>query len=172
MFVHLSLIPLLPSFGGVRALTPPKPGVMWIPCPRTNTPRKNVETPSVFQTSFLEAMLGELGRLSYLEPRHGSFSSTFRRRILCRDISPSGFPRRDFGKPRWKVLWPECRGSNDNCSPSVLTLSSIRVSLPSTDYCFSPCCHTLRRCSLIVKILCLRREKWDHYPSAVSTKKS
>ena len=44
---------------------------------------ENVETLSVFQTSFLEAMLGELGRLSCLEPRHGSFSSTFRRRILC-----------------------------------------------------------------------------------------
>ena len=37
---------------------------MWIPCPRTNTPRENVETPSVFQTSFLEAILGELGGLS------------------------------------------------------------------------------------------------------------
>ena len=55
---------------------------LWIPCPRTNTPRENVETPSVFQTSFLETMLGELGRLSCLEPRHGPFS-TFRQRILC-----------------------------------------------------------------------------------------
>ena len=32
---------------------------MWIPCPRTNTPRENVETPSAFQTSFLEASLAE-----------------------------------------------------------------------------------------------------------------
>ena len=24
--------------------------LMWIPCPRTNTPRENVETPSAFQT--------------------------------------------------------------------------------------------------------------------------
>ena len=54
---------------------------MWIPCPPTNTPRETVETLSVFQTSFLEAMLGEFGRLSCLEPRHGSFS-TFRRQIL------------------------------------------------------------------------------------------
>ena len=55
--------------------------VLWIPCSRTNPPRKNVETPSVVQNSFLEAMLGELGRLSCLETRHG-VESTFRRRIL------------------------------------------------------------------------------------------
>ena len=42
----------------------------------------------------------------------------------------------------------------------------------STDYCLSPCCHTLRRCSSIVRALCLRSEKWDHYPPAVSTRKS
>ena len=45
-------------------------------------PRENVKTSSVFQTSFLEAMLGELGRLSCLEPRDGSLSSTFRRRTF------------------------------------------------------------------------------------------
>ena len=56
--------------------------IMWISCPRTNTPTENVETPSAFRTSFLEAMLGELGRLYCLETRHGAFSSTFRRRIL------------------------------------------------------------------------------------------
>ena len=39
------------------------------------------ETPYAFQTWFLEAMLGELGKLSCLEARHGAFS-TFRRRIL------------------------------------------------------------------------------------------
>ena len=54
---------------------------MWIPCPRTNTPKENVETPSAFQTSFLEAMLGELGKLSCLETCHGAFS-LFRRRIF------------------------------------------------------------------------------------------
>ena len=86
----LSLIPLLLSFGGVRFLSPPNWG-MWIPCPRTNTPRESVEAPSVFQTSFLEAMLGELGRLSCLETRHGAFSSTVRRRILAANISPGGF---------------------------------------------------------------------------------
>ena len=30
-------------------------------------------------------------------------------------------PQRDFGRPRWMVFWPECRGSDDNCSPSALT---------------------------------------------------
>ena len=55
---------------------------MWIPRPRTNTTREHVETPYVFQTSFLEAMLGELGRFSSLETRHGSFPPTLRRRIL------------------------------------------------------------------------------------------
>ena len=46
------------------------------------------------------------------------------------------------------------------------------LSLMSTDYCPSPCCHTLRRCSLIVGTLCLRRDKWDHYPPAVTIRKS
>ena len=45
-------------------------------------------------------------------------------------------------------------------------------SLLSTDYCLSPCCHTLRRCSSIVRTLCLRRENWGHYPPPVSTRKS
>ena len=39
-------------------------GLMWIPFPDQHASGKNVETPSVFQTSFLEAMLGELGKLS------------------------------------------------------------------------------------------------------------
>ena len=56
---------------------------MWISCPRTKTPTENVDTPSASrQISLLEAMLGELGRLSCLETRHGAFSSTFRRRTL------------------------------------------------------------------------------------------
>ena len=37
--------------------------MMWIPCPRINTPRENVETPSVLQTLFLETMFGELGEI-------------------------------------------------------------------------------------------------------------
>ena len=64
---------------------------MWITCPRTNTPRENVETPSTFQTSFPEGLLGEHGRLSCLEhatepspPRSADGSS-------AADIPPSGF---------------------------------------------------------------------------------
>ena len=77
---------------------------VWIPCSRINTPRENIETPSAFHTSFLEVMLGELGRLSCLETRHGSFSSTFRRRILRGGYRLEDPLRRDFGKPRWIVL--------------------------------------------------------------------
>ena len=40
-----------------------------------------VETPSIFQTLFLETMLGELGGMSFLKIHHGTFS-TLRGRIL------------------------------------------------------------------------------------------
>ena len=46
------------------------------------------------------------------------------------------------------------------------------LSLLSTDYCLTPCCHTLRRCSLTVRTLCLRREELDHDPPAVTTRNS
>ena len=79
-------------------------GVMWIPYPWTNTPRENVETRYTFQTSFLEAMLGELGRLSCLETRHGAFS-TFPPTDLPRRIYRlADSPQRDVGRPRWMVL--------------------------------------------------------------------
>ena len=148
-------------------------GVMWIPCPRTNTPRENVETPSAFQTSFLEAMLGELGRLSCLETRHGAFSSTFRRPIFR------------GGYIAWRILrsgtleglagWsfdPGAEGAMTTARPPLSHIICPCLPLLSTDYCLSPCCHTLRRCSLTVKTLCLRREEWDHYPPAVTTRKS
>ena len=126
---------------------------MWIPCPRTNTPTENVETPYVFQTSFLEAMLGERGRLSRLEPRHGSFS-TFRRRIL------------QGGYIAWRILrggtlespagWsfdPSAEGAMTTARPPLSLIICPCLSLLSTDYCLSPCCHTLRRCSLTVRTL-------------------
>ena len=123
--------------------------LVWIPCPRTNTPRENVETPSAFQTSFLEAMLGELGRLSCLETRHGSFS-TLRRRILR------------GGYIAWRILrggtlespaeWsfdPSAEGSMTAAHPPLSLIICPCLSLMSTDYCLSSCCHTLRRCSLL-----------------------
>ena len=127
-----------------------------ISCPRTNTPRENVEAPSAFQTSFLEAMLGELGRLSCLETRHGSFS-TFRRRILR-----SGY-----------IAWRIVRSGTlegPAARPPLSLLICPCLSLLSTDYCLSLCCHTLHRCSLTVRTLCLRREEWDYDPPAVTTR--
>ena len=48
---------------------------MSIPCPRTNTRRENVTTPSI--------TLGELGRYIVMSrTRHGAFSFIFRSRIL------------------------------------------------------------------------------------------
>ena len=146
---------------------------MWIPCPRINTPRKNVETPSAFQTSFLAARLGELGRLSCLETRHGSFSCTFRRRILR------------GGYIAWRVLrggtlerpagWsfdPSAEGAMTTARPPVSLIICPCLSLLSTDYSLSSYCHTLRRCSLTVRALCLRREEWHHHPPAVTTRSS
>ena len=147
--------------------------VMGTPCPRTNTPRENVETPSAFQTSFREVMFGELGRLSCLETRHGSFSSTFRRRILR------------GGYIAWRILrsgtlespagWsfdPSAEGAMTTARPSLSLITCPCLSLLSTDYCHSPCCHTLCRCSLTVRTLCLGGEEWDHDPPAVTTRNS
>ena len=146
-------------------------GVMSITCPRTDTPTENIETPSVFQTSFLEAMLGELGRLSCLETRHGSFSSTFRRRILR------------GGYIAWRIIrggtsespagWsfdPNAEGAMTTARPPLSLIICPCLSLLSTEYSLSRCCHTLRRCSSTVRTLCLRREEWDHDPPAVTTR--
>ena len=46
------------------------------------------------------------------------------------------------------------------------------LSLLSTDCCLTPRCHTLRRCSLTVRTLCLRREEWNHDPPAFTTRNS
>ena len=148
--------------------------LVWIPCPRTNTPRENVETPSAFQISFLEAMLGELGRLSCLETRHGSFSSTFRPRILrggyiAWRILRSG----TMQSPAGRSFDPSAEGAMTTARPPLSLIICLCLSLLSTDYCLiSPCCHTLRRCSLTVRTLCLRREEWDHDPPAVTTRNS
>ena len=146
-------------------------GVMWIPCPRTNTPRENVETPSVFQTSFLEAMLGELGRLSCLElatepsPHSADGSSTTAISIAWQ-ILRSGTSE---GPAGWSFD-PSAEGAMTTARPPLSLIICPCLSLLSTDYCLSPCCHTLRRCSLTVRTLCLRREEWDHDPPAVTTR--
>ena len=88
------------------------------------------------------------------------------------NIWPGGFSAARL----WKAPLdgPECRGSDDNCSPSALTYHlSLSLSLLSTDYyCLSPCCHTLRRCSITVRTLCLCGDEWDHDPPAVTTRNS
>ena len=108
----------------------------------------------------LEAMLGELGRMSCLETRRGAFSSTFRRRILRGGYieSPAG----------WSFD-PSAEGAMTTARPPLSLIICPCLSLLSTDYRLSPCCHTLRRCSLTVGTLCLRREEWDHDPPAVTT---
>ena len=60
-------------------------------------------------------------------------------------------------------------------APPHITLLHLSLSLSclqTTRYCLSLCCHTPRRCCSIVRTLCLRREKWGHYPPAVLTSKS
>ena len=122
---------------------------MWIPCSRTNTPRENVDTPSDYRNSFLQTMLGELGRLSCLETRHGAFSSTFRRWILR------------GGYIAWRILrsgtlecpagWsfdPSAKGAMTTARPPLSLVICPCISFLSADCCLSPSCHTLRRCSL------------------------
>ena len=140
---------------------------------RTNTLRENVETPSVFQTSFLEAMLGELWRLSCLETRHGSFSSTFRPRILRGGyIAWRIFRGGSLESPAGRSFDPSAEGAMTTARPPLSLIICPCLSLLSTDYCLSPCCHTLRRCGLTVRTLGLRREEWDHDPPAGTTRSS
>ena len=102
-----------------------------------------VETPSIFQTLFLETMLGELGRLSCPETRHGVFSSTFRRRILHR------------GYIAWRILrsgtleghagWsfdPGAEGAMTTARPPRSLLICPCLSFCQRDCCISPCCDT------------------------------
>ena len=153
----MSLIPLLLSFGGVRALVPPKlGGVMWIPCLQTNTPRENVETPSAVQTLFLEAMLGDLRRLSCLEPRHGSFTSTFRRRILCGGNIAADSRHGTLESPAGRSFDPSAEGAMTTARRPLSLIICPCLSFLSTDYSLSPCCRTLRRCSFTARTLCMR----------------
>ena len=103
-------------------------------------------------------------------------------RILLLHIPPTDPLRRIYRladsrggtleSPAGRSFDPSAEGAMTTARPPLSLLICPCLSLLSTDYCLSPCCHTLRRCSLIVRTLCLRREKWDHYPPAVSTRKS
>ena len=145
---------------------------LWIPCPRTNTPTENVETPSAFQTSFLEAMLGELGRLSRLETRHGAFS-TFRQQILR------------GGYIAWRILRSRtlegpAGWSFDPSAEGAMTAARPLLSLficPWLSFCRRTAVSVRvvtysSRCSLTGRTLCQRRDKRDHDPPAVLTRRS
>ena len=101
-------------------------------------------------------------------------------RILLH-IPPTDPPRRIHRL--WQILrggtlespsgWsfdPSAEGAMTTARPPLSLIICPCLSLLSTDYCLSPCCHTLRRCSLTVRTLCLRREEWDHDPPAVTTR--
>ena len=74
--------------------------------------------------------------------------------------------------PAGRSFDPSAEGAMTTARPPLLLLICLCFSLLSTDYGLSPCCHTLCRCSLIVRTLRLRREKWYHYPPTVTTRKS
>ena len=103
-------------------------------------------------------------------------------RILLLHIPPTDALRRIYRladsrggtleSPTGRSFDPSAEGAITTARPPLSLIICPCLSLLSTEYRLSPRCHTLRRCSRIVITLCLRREKWDHYPPAVSTRKS
>ena len=103
-------------------------------------------------------------------------------RILLLHIPPTDPPRRiyrlaDFRggtleSPTGRSFDPSAKGAMTTARSPLSLIICPCLSLMSTDYCLSPCCRALRRCSLTVRTLCLRREAWDHDPPAVTTRKS
>ena len=103
-------------------------------------------------------------------------------RILLH-IPPTDPPRRIYRladsrggtleSPVGRSFDPSAEGAMTTARPPFsLLLICPYLSLLSTDYCLSPCCHTLRRCSLTVRTLCLRRDEWGHDPPAVTVRNS
>ena len=74
--------------------------------------------------------------------------------------------------PAGRFFYPRAGGAWQLLALRCHLFFCLCLSCLSPDYCLSPCCHILRRCSSIVRTLCSRREKWGHYPPAVSTRKS
>ena len=91
---------------------------------------------------------------------------------LRRIYRPADSRGKTLESPAGRSFDPSAEGAMTTACPPLSLIICLCLSLLSTDYCLSPCCHILRRCSLMVRTLCLRREKWDHYPPAVWTKKS
>ena len=97
-------------------------------------------------------------------------------RILLH-IPPTDPPRRIHRL--WQILrggtlespsgWsfdPSAEGAMTTARPPLSLIICPCLSLLSTDYCLSPCCHTLRRCSLIVKTLCLTQREMGSLPTS------
>ena len=111
--------------------------------------------------------------MSCLETRHGAFSSTFRRRILRGGyIAWRTLRSRTLEGPAGWSFDPSAERAMTTARPPLSLIICPCLPLLSTDYCLSPCCHTLRRCSLTVRALCLCREEWDHDSPAVTTRNS
>ena len=96
-------------------------------------------------------------------------------RILLH-IPPTDPPRRIYRladssqrnlSPAGRSFDPSAEGAMTTARPPLPLIICPCLSLLSTDYL-----HTLRRCSLTVRTLCLRREEWDHDPPAVTTRNS
>ena len=143
------------------------------PVPGTNTPTEIVDTLLSSRLYFPAGKLcSGISGDCHVQSSPRSLSLHIRQTNPPRRLyRPADSPQRDLGRHRWMVLGPECRGSNDNCPSSALT-SYLSLSLLSSDGCHGPCCHTLRRRSLTVRTLCLRREEWDHDPPAGTTRNS
>ena len=181
------MVPLLLSFGGVRALSPLKLGYH-VPGPTRLGKMSKPLQPS--RHRFWKDRLGNTGDLSCLEhatepspPRSADGSS-------AADTPPSGFPAAGLWKaPLDCSFYPRAGGALTTARPP-LSLLLLLLTTPfltpvllaplgvllilsclslSTACCISPCCQTLRRRSSTVRTLCLRREKWDHDPPTVLT---
>ena len=133
--------------------------MLGIPSPRTNTPRENIETLAVFQ-DFVSG--------SHARGTREIVMSRTSPRILLLHVPPTDPLRRIYrladsrggtlSSPAGRSFDPSAEGAMTTARPPLSLTICLCLSLLSTDYCLSPCCHTPRRCSLIVRTLCFRRE--------------
>ena len=142
---------------------------MWIPCSRTNTPReisKPLLSPDTHGTRETQEIV-----ISRTSPRtlllHMPLTDLLRQIYRLADCR-SG----TLDSPDGRSFDQSAEAATTTARPPLSLLICPCLSLLSTDYCLSPCCHTLHRCSLTVRTLCLRKRESDHYPPAVTTRKS
>ena len=104
--------------------------ILWIPCPQTNTPTENIETPSTFpqpsRHRFWKDRLGNTGDLSCLE--HATEPSPPRSadRSSAADTPPSGFPAAGLWKaPLDCSFYPRAGGALTTARPPLSLLTSL-----------------------------------------------